>query len=169
MGTSLVVIGAVLALLLGLAWHRGGGALAVEGLARGGGMIGRYAVLIVLSFLAAGLAEVLVPHHLVERALGERSGLRGLALATAAGALTPSGPFVSLPLAAALLRSGAAVGPVVAFVSGWAMLALHRFIAWEVPILGFRLALLRYGLCLVLPVLAGLGATAAARLLPVRP
>ena len=85
------------------------------------------------------------------------------------GALTPSGPFVSLPLAAALLRSGAAVGPVVAFVTGWALLAVHRFIAWEVPILGVRLALLRYGLSLALPILAGLAAASVARLLPIRP
>ncbi len=169
MGTPLAVIGVALAGLFVLAWMRGGSELALDGLARGGGMIGRYALPIVLSFLAAGLAEVLIPRDLVEGALGEGSGLRGLALATAAGALTPSGPFVSLPLAAALLRSGAAVGPVVAFVSGWAMLALHRFVAWEVPILGFRLALLRYGLSLLLPVLAGGAATALARLLPIRP
>lgn len=169
MGTPLGVIGGALAVLFALAWLRGGPELALDGLSRGGGMIARYAALIALSFLAAGLAEVLIPHELVEGALGEDSGLRGIVLAAAAGALTPSGPFVSLPVAAALLRSGAAVGPVVAFVSGWAMLAVHRLVAWEVPILGVRLALLRYGLSLLLPVVAGLAAAAVARLLPLRP
>jgi hypothetical protein len=68
-----------------------------------------------------------------------------------------------MPLAAILLRSGAAVGPVTAFVTGWALLAVHRLIAWELPILGWRFALLRWGVSLVLPVLAGLAAGALAR------
>ena len=76
---------------------------------------------------------------------------------------TPAGPFVSMPIAAVMLRSGAALGPVVAFVTGWSLLALHRLVAFEVPILGLRFALFRWSLCLVLPVLAGLAARALSR------
>jgi uncharacterized membrane protein YraQ (UPF0718 family) len=68
-----------------------------------------------------------------------------------------------MPIAALMLRAGAGTGAVVAFLAAWALLALHRFVAWEVPILGWRLATLRYGLCLVVPVLAGLAARALAR------
>ena len=35
------------------------------------------------------------------------------------------------------IRTGAGAGPVVAFLSSWSLLALHRLVAWEVPILGF--------------------------------
>ena len=95
--------------------------------------------------------------------MGEETGLRGILLGTVAGILTPSGPFIAMPLAVVLLRGGAASGAVVAFLSGWALLALHRLVAWEVPILGWRFALLRYAACLALPVLAGVLARALVR------
>ena len=145
----------LLGALCALAWWRGGSDLVREGLAGGGTLFVRFAAIIAVSFLAAGLAEVLVPHDWVRDALGRDSGLRGLLLASAAGIVTPAGPFVSMPIAAAMLRAGAAVGPVVAFLTGWSVLALHRTLAWEVPILGLRFALLRWGISLLLPVVAG--------------
>jgi uncharacterized membrane protein YraQ (UPF0718 family) len=146
--------------LAALAWARGGAPLVVDGLAGGGRMIVRYALVIVISFVAAGFAEQLLPRAWLSQALGEGSGLRGILIASGLGVLTPAGPFVAMPIAAVMVRSGAAVGPVVAFLTGWALLALHRLLAWEVPLLGWRLALLRYGVSLGLPVLAGLLARA---------
>jgi uncharacterized membrane protein YraQ (UPF0718 family) len=153
-GTLLVLLG-LLAVLVLLAWSRGGGALVQQGLSGGGTLLASYALIVAVSFLAAGFAEVLVPTEWVRRTLGDDSGLRGLAIASGAGMLTPAGPFVSMPIAAVMVRSGAGMGPVVAFLTSWSLLALHRFIAWEVPILGWRVALLRYGVCLVLPFVAG--------------
>jgi uncharacterized membrane protein YraQ (UPF0718 family) len=151
---ALVVV--LLLLLVGLAWATGGQAQVRAGLAEGGHLLLRYGLLIAVSFLAAGVAQSLIPRALVEEALGERSGLRGILLATGAGALTPAGPFVSMPIAAVLLRAGASTAAVVAFLTSWSVLAVHRLVAWETPILGVRFALLRYGVSLVLPVLAGL-------------
>jgi uncharacterized membrane protein YraQ (UPF0718 family) len=119
--------------------------------------------MVAVSFLAAGFAEVLVPTEWVRETLGADSGLRGLVIATGAGVITPAGPFVSMPIAAVMVRSGAGAGPVVAFLASWSLLALHRFIAWEVPILGWRMAALRYGACVGLPLLAGLLARLLAR------
>jgi len=149
----------MLVILFGLAllvWLRGGEALVRQGLSGGGGLLLRYAAIIAVSFLAAGLVQVLVPTAWVEGALGRDSGVRGILIATAAGMATPSGPFVSMPVAAVLIRSGASPACVVAFVSAWSLLAVHRFVAWEIPILGLRFAMLRYGVSLLLPVLAGL-------------
>jgi uncharacterized membrane protein YraQ (UPF0718 family) len=156
----------LLVLLLALAaaaWWKGGPELLRRGLGGGGGLLMRFLLVIVISFLAAGLAEVLVPHEWVRRQLGADSGLRGIVLASLAGVLTPAGPFVSMPVAAVMIRAGAGAGPVVAFLTGWALLALHRLLAWEVPILGWRMALLRYGISLLLPVAAGLAARALVR------
>jgi hypothetical protein len=61
------------------------------------------------------------------------------------------------------VRAGAGAGPVVAFVAAWALLALHRLVAWEIPLLGWRIAALRYAVCLALPVAAGLLARLVAR------
>ncbi len=161
-GTLILMLG-VLALLAYLAWARGGSEMLRKGFGDGGVLLYRYAPLIIVSFLAAGFVEALIPREWVRDTLGHGSGLRGILIATGAGIITPSGPFVSMPIAAVMMRSGASAGPVVAFLSAWALLALHRFIAWEVPILGWRFALLRYGVCLVLPVLAGLLARSLVR------
>ena len=160
---ALLVLVLVLLGLVALAWWRGGLPMVREGLAGGTDMLVGAGLLVAVSFLAAGLAEVLIPVDLMPRAFGVDSGLRGIVLATGAGLLTPSGPFVAIPIAAAMGRSGAATGPLVAYVSGWGLLAVHRLIAWEIPILGARLALTRWGVCLLLPVLAGLIARAFGR------
>jgi uncharacterized membrane protein YraQ (UPF0718 family) len=160
---TLLVLSAVVAALAWIAYARGGEDLLRRGLADGGVLLYRYALLIVVSFLAAGLASALVPQQWVAQAFGVESGLRGILLATAVGVVTPAGPFVSIPIAAVMIRSGASAGPVVAFLAGWALLALHRFVAWEVPLLGWRFALLRYATCLVLPPIAGLIARAVTR------
>ena len=160
---NLLVVLGMLVTLAWLAWLRGGSELVWRGVADGGGLLARYAAVIVVSFLAAGFAEVLVPSQWVREALGRDSGLRGILIATAAGAVTPAGPFVSMPIAAVMLRSGAGAAPVVAFLTAWSLIALHRLVAWEIPVLGFQFALLRYAVCLALPVAAGLLARAALR------
>ena len=161
-GALLVLVLVVLA-LIALAYFRGGTPLVRDGLASGGNMLLGSGLLVAASFLAAGLAEVLIPREWMPRAFGVDSGLLGIVLATGAGVLTPSGPFVAIPIAAAMGRSGASTGPLVAYVSGWGLLALHRLIAWEIPILGAQLALTRWGVCLLLPVIAGLIARAFVR------
>lgn len=146
----------VLAALTAVAWARGGEALVREGMGKGVGLLFEFALLLVVSFLAAGLATVLVPAEWIKATLGADSGVRGIAIAAGVGMVTPAGPFVAMPIAAVMLRSGAAIGPVVAFLTAWSLLALHRLIAWEIPIVGAGVALLRYSLCLFVPFLVGL-------------
>ena len=161
--TTLFAVGAALAALALLAYLRGGAPLVGDSLDAGIRLFLRNLPLLALSFLAAAFAERLIPHELVRAHLGASSGFTGILLGAAAGLLTPGGPYVSMPLAAVLLRAGAGPGPVVAFVSAWALLALHRFVAWEIPLLGLRFALLRYAVCIALPLAAGIAARALAR------
>ena len=149
-----IVLG-MLVLLSAAAWGRGGTPLLGEALGGGVRLFLRFGAVIFLSFLVAGLAEALMPREWVSEVLGEDSGWRGLLLASAAGIVTPAGPFVSMPLAAAMLRTGAAPAAVVTFLAAWGLLAAHRLFAWEVPILGASFAFTRWALCLVLPVAAG--------------
>lgn len=160
---ALLAMAAALAALAALAWARGGAELVREGLAQGTGYLLRYGLVIALSFWAAGLAEAVLPRTWIPSALGPETGLRGILLATGAGAITPSGPFIAIPIAAGLARSGAGTGALVAYVGAWGLIAIHRLVAWEIPILGPRLALLRWGVSLALPVLAGLAARALVR------
>jgi len=161
-GTLFLLLG-IVAALSAVAWARGGEELLRRGLVDGGTMLWRYAILICVSFLAAGLASAVLPEEWVRRSFGAESGFAGILLATAVGMVTPAGPFVAIPIAAVMIRNGASAGPVVAYVSGWSLLALHRFIAWEVPMLGWRFAALRYGACVALPPLAGWIARVVAR------
>jgi uncharacterized membrane protein YraQ (UPF0718 family) len=154
------IVFGLLVILSGIALVRGGTPLLGEALGGGTKLFLRFGAVILLSFLVAGLAEVLLPREWVSAALGEDSGWKGLFLASAAGAITPAGPFISMPIAAGLLRSGAAPPAVITFLAAWSLLAVHRLFAWEIPILGASFALTRWALCLVLPVLVG----AAARL-----
>ncbi len=147
---------ALLAVLLGVAVLRGGAEVAREGLSGGGALLLRYLPVIAVSFLAAGIAQALIPTAWVESALGRESGLRGILIGTVAGVVTPAGPFVSMPIAAVLLKAGAALPAVVAFITAWSLLALHRLVAFEIPILGGKFAAIRYGVSLLLPILAGL-------------
>lgn len=107
----------------------------------------------------AGFAAALLPETLIGRLLGEQSGGVGVALAIVLGAVMPGGLFVAFPIAAAAWRLG--VGPVqmVAFITAWSTLALHRVIALEVPLIGGRFAAVRLTSSLALPlVAAGLSA-----------
>lgn len=160
---TLLLMFAVLAALAALAHAKGGIELLTSGFGEGGRLLVRFAPVIVVSFLAAGFAEALIPQDWVRERLGSGSGMTGILLATGAGIITPAGPFVSMPIAAIMIRSGAGTGPVVAFLAAWSLLALHRFVAWEVPILGWRFAALRYVACIALPIGAGLIARAIAR------
>jgi uncharacterized membrane protein YraQ (UPF0718 family) len=162
---QLLLMLALAVALAALAWWLGGATLVRAGLSEGGDQLLRYGLLIAVSFLAAGLAQVSIPSEWIRGALGRDSGPRGILLASAAGIATPAGPFVSLPIAAGLLRAGADPAAVVAYLTAWSLLALHRLVAWELPILGARFALVRYAICAVLPILAGFLTRALGRLI----
>lgn len=119
--------------------------------------------ILVGAMLMGGYFQTLVPREAVNRLLGGESGLRGLLLASAAGAVTPGGPFASFPLAAALYQSGADIGTTVAFVTSWSVLSLLRLFVWDIPLLGAELSLVRLAASLPLPLLAGLLARVLAR------
>jgi uncharacterized membrane protein YraQ (UPF0718 family) len=149
------IMAGLLVALTALALVRGGPSLAGEALSGGTRQFLRFLLVLYVSFLVAGLVESLLPRAWVSESLGEHSGWKGLVLASAVGLVTPAGPFVSMPMAAGMLRSGAAPASVVAFVASWGLLAIHRLIAWEIPMLGAPFALSRWLLCLGVPIALG--------------
>ena len=106
--------------------------------------------------LVAGLVQVLIPREAVSRWLGIESGMRGLFIAEAAGALTPGGPFGSFALVHALGKVGADIGVLIAYLTAWATLSLMRLIVWEIPFLGVNFSMLRFVICLPAGIVAGL-------------
>ena len=111
---------------------------------------------LVLALMTAVFVASLVPADLIGNWLGRESGLGGIALATLLGALVPGGPVIAIPTAVLLASSGAAMPPLVAFITAWSIFAVHRIVIFEIPLVGWRFTLLRLSAGLPLPFLAAL-------------
>jgi uncharacterized membrane protein YraQ (UPF0718 family) len=106
-------------------------------------------------FLLAGLALAVVPRDLVVSWMGQESGFRGIVLATVLGSAMPGVTGVQFPIIVAMAKLGVGAGPLMAYLSAWALLGINRLIVWEIPFLGSRLALLRFAVSLFFPLVAG--------------
>ena len=148
-----LAMGALAAGLVVLGAMRGKGQH-VEGLQLALGTTARMLPLILCAFVIAGMMQTLIPRQLISQWLGEGSGWKGIGIGAVVGSLTPGGPYVSLPVAAGLVRSGTGLGSSVAFLTGWAVWSVHR-LPMEFGILGWRLTLVRVACCAVFPPIAG--------------
>jgi uncharacterized membrane protein YraQ (UPF0718 family) len=154
-GWSLIAIVVLVVVSATLVWRRDGidGVLDIlfHDLALFGGILPR---VFAGCLLGAFIAEIL-PHDKVSRSLGPNSGLKGLLIGAAFGAILPGGPFTAYPVASALLTVGADFGATIAMVVSWTLVGYGRAIAWELPIMGTEFTLWRIVICLPLPLIAG--------------
>ena len=97
----------------------------------------------------------------IEAALSDASGFKGIAIAWVAGALTPAGSLVGMPLVAGLYQAGAGVGVLVTYLTSLSVLSLIR-VPLEVGFYGPRMMVVRVVESLLLPPLAGVIAQALA-------
>ena len=168
-GWSMISIAVLVAICVVLVWRRDGLHGVTEilygDLALFGGILPR---VLAGCLLGAFITEIL-PHEKVSRSLGPESGLKGLLIGTAFGAILPGGPFTAYPVAAALLTVGADFGATIAMVVSWTLIGYGRAVAWELPILGTDFTLWRIVLSVPIPILAGaLGRIVYVRLYPKR-
>jgi uncharacterized membrane protein YraQ (UPF0718 family) len=168
-GWSTLIIAVLVAVSAALVWRRDGTSgvtdILTHDLSLFGGILPR---VLAGCLLGAFIAEVL-PHEKVSRSLGPKSGIRGLLIATAFGAILPGGPFTAYPVASALLAVGADFGATIAMVVSWTLIGYGRAVAWEIPIMGTDFTLWRILISLPLPVLAGaLGRFVYVRIYPRR-
>jgi hypothetical protein len=91
----------------------------------------------------------------VAASIGKESGMKGVLIASFVGGFTPGGPIICFPILIILYKAGAAIPPLIAFVTAWSVFAFHRIVMYEIPIMGARFALLRLLSSVVLPPLAG--------------
>jgi hypothetical protein len=163
MDTTTLVLAIASAILLGIAFYRGRD-MAWQGIMAAGRTLWRNLVILLLGFLIAGLAQVLVPRDLISRWLGAESGIKGILIGCVVGGVVPGAPYAVFPLVASLHQAGAGLGAVVGFVSAWALWSLSR-LPVEIALIGSRPALIRYAVTFVVPPLAGLAAEALGRAL----
>jgi len=108
-----------------------------------------------LALLAAGFIGKLLPAETIGHMIGFESGWSGILIASAFGALMPSGPMVAFPIIVVLRLAGAGVPQVTAFLTAWAVFAWHRVLIYEVAMMGYRFAAIRMISSLVLPIVSG--------------
>ena len=163
MDTTTLILAGVAVILLAIAFWRGRD-LPLAGLLAGGRTLWRNLPLLLLGFVVAGLAQVLIPRDLITRWLGTEAGGKGVLIGCVVGGLVPGAPYATFPLIAALYQAGASLGAVVGFVSAWALWSVSR-LPVEIALIDARPALIRYAITFVVPPIAGLLAEAVARLL----
>ncbi|MCG2775270.1 MAG: permease [Desulfobacterales bacterium] len=149
-----LIMGALAIILLFIGYSKGEGQH-IMGIKSSLNMTVEILPLLVFAFIIAGMIQVLLPHETIAKWVGADSGMRGIIIGSVAGGLCPGGPFVSLPIAAGLLRSGAGIGTMVAFLTGWSIWAVSR-LPMEVGVLGWRFTLIRLVSTAFFPILAGI-------------
>jgi uncharacterized membrane protein YraQ (UPF0718 family) len=125
------------------------------GLKSGGGQLLQFLPILAAAFLVMGFMDALLPQETVRRWMSDAAGWRGIGIAWLAGALTPAGGIVGMPLAAGLYRSGAGLGVIVTYLTSLSLLSFLR-VPLEVGFYGARLTASRLVVSLLLPPLAGL-------------
>jgi len=149
-----ITMGLIAGILIVIGYLKGEGQHII-GLRTAGNMTIQILPLLVCAFTVAGMAQVLIPHDILAKWVGVESGIRGIMIGTIAGGLSPGGPYVSLPIVAGLLRAGAGVGTMVAFLTGWSLWAVSR-LPMEVGILGWKFTLIRLACTFFFPPVAGI-------------
>jgi uncharacterized membrane protein YraQ (UPF0718 family) len=162
MDTTTLFLAAVAAILLAFAFWRGRD-LPMAGLMAAGQTLWRNLPILLLGFVVAGLVQVLVPKELISRWLGAQAGVKGVLVACVIGGLVPGSPYAVFPIVASLYRSGASLGAVVGFVSAWSLWSVSR-LPVEMALIDPKAALVRYAVTFAVPPVAGLLASAVARL-----
>jgi uncharacterized membrane protein YraQ (UPF0718 family) len=119
---------------------------------------GKYGIEMLLVFPAflvlMGLADVWIPKELINKYLGQESGLKGILLAIFLGTL-PTGPmYIALPIAGELLRKKASLVNVITFLGVWASLKVPQ-IGVEIQFLGVKFAALRFVFTLASVIIIG--------------
>jgi uncharacterized membrane protein YraQ (UPF0718 family) len=149
-----IIMGVVAVAVLIIAYQKGGGEH-ILGLKSASNLLLEVMPLLVFAFIIAGIIPLLIPTEMISKWVGTESGLRGILIGSAMGGLTPGGPFVSLPIAAGLLRTGAGIGTMVAFMTGWSIWAVSR-LPMEVGLMGWKFTAIRLACTIFFPIIAGL-------------
>lgn len=116
----------------------------------------RLAIRIPFALIAATGLAALLPDDAVAAMMGHASGITGVIIAAFAGGLLPGGPMVSFPLALVLAGEGAGTAQLAALITGWSVFAIHRVIAYEGPLMGWRFVAVRLLSSALIPIAAGL-------------
>ncbi len=148
-----IAVGVITAVLLAIVHAKGGnsGQAAYEGLTT----LAKVLPVLAFALVAASCLVYLVPTEFVVKWLGKDSGAKGIFIGSVVGMIVPpGGPIVVYAIAAGLIKAGASFAVMVAFVTAYNLLAVHRF-PFELTMVGWKFLVLRSVSVLLLAPLAG--------------
>lgn len=151
--STLVMIGAAFVLLIAVYFRSPESAN--KGLAATGALVLEILPRMIAAFLIAGLIQVIVPRETIVQWMGHGSGSRGIFIGMGLGTVTPGGPMMHFPIIASFYKVGVGIGPLVAYLTAWALFGMQRVIMWEIPFLGPRVVALRIAVSICFPFVAG--------------
>jgi len=93
-------------------------------------------------FILLGLLDIWVPREIMVKFMGKDSGLKGILIAIFLGSATAGPLYGAFPIAAVLLRKGAALRNIFIFIGAWSTTKIPMFL-FEYSGLGARFALTR--------------------------
>ena len=102
-----------------------------------------------------GLLLGFVPPDQISKFVGEQSGMTGVLIVGAAGAVLHIPALLSFPLASSLLEEGASVSAVAAFITTLTMIGTIT-LPLEIKELGKKMAILRNGISFVIAIIIAL-------------
>jgi len=110
-------------------------------------------VLIVIILI--GLLLGFVPQTQISKIFGKHAGFRGVVLISLLGSILHMPALISFPLAASLLKSGASITSVTAFITTLTMIGTIT-LPLEIRELGKKIALLRNGISFIIAIIIAL-------------
>ena len=137
-----------------LLWYLQGWEAVQKSLAEDLALILDFTPRMAFAFIVAAMVTALVPRALIAQWLGEKSGMKGVAMATGAGAITPGGPMIAFPLVSALSKAGSGRPALIAYLTSWEVLGFQRILIWELQFLGVELFSIRWLASVALPFIA---------------
>ena len=154
MDSTTLILVVIAAVLLLVAYLRASD-LPLQGIKTAGQILWRNLPLLLVSFLIAGVAQVLIPLDLISEWLGAEAGIKGVLIGSVVGGLVPGGPYISFPIVGMLYQGGASLGAVLSFVSAWSLWSVTR-LPMEMALIDPKVALVRYAVTFLVPPLAGM-------------
>lgn len=149
------VIMLILALVLGTIAFFRDKAILFSGLNSGARLFVQILPMLFFALILSGIIQALIPKEAINRWVGKESGLKGILLGCLAGSLVPGGPYTSFPIVAGLVKTGASIGTIVAFITAWSLWAITR-LPIEIGVVGIKMALVRLASTCIFPPLAGI-------------
>lgn len=151
--TGIVYAGLMTAVYAFVAWRRPGAA--PKALRAGAKQLGSILPTFLAVFGLVGLFEVFVPPALIERWMGSASGSLSLLVGAAVGSVAAGPPPTAFPIAAGLLKGGAWLPAVAAFIVSWVLVGIAS-LPFEAKLFGWRFAILRNGISFIAAMVVGI-------------